>query len=220
MRQPDDLRCRVLPASDRCDEPWRNGGGSTQEVAKLLGPSGEFDWRISMARVEEDGAFSSFPGVTRTITVVQGGDLGLIVSGVRHEVRAGGEPFTFHGGASTFAELRGGSLTDLNVMVRDGRFAARVARIGPESTPVFAIAPPVPRQTLVLIASEFGVDMKLRYSVRCTRSARILEFMRQLQPYDAIIVDDVDGSLVIDTASDAFFPGDRSCIAVVLSPNA
>src|SRR5690606_22622178 len=39
-----------------------------------------FDWRVSMATVATDGAFSAFPGIDRTLSVLQG-TLRLAVDG-------------------------------------------------------------------------------------------------------------------------------------------
>ncbi|MBM7325185.1 HutD family protein, partial [Agrobacterium sp. S2] len=48
--------------------PWKNGGGVTTEI--IVHPAkasmADFDWRISMANVAQDGPFSIFPGVDRT----------------------------------------------------------------------------------------------------------------------------------------------------------
>jgi environmental stress-induced protein Ves len=45
--------------------PWKNGGGETTEIAVFPDGAGlsDFDWRVSMARVDGDGPFSSFPGI-------------------------------------------------------------------------------------------------------------------------------------------------------------
>ena len=63
---------RILRAPDYRVMPWKNGGGTTTEVA--VSPEGagldHFDWRISMARVEQDGPFSTFPGIDRTLQQV------------------------------------------------------------------------------------------------------------------------------------------------------
>ena len=62
---------------------WKNGKGETIEVA--VHPPGAtletFDWRISMAAVVEDGDFSSFAGIDRTLAVLGGGPLGLTMDG-------------------------------------------------------------------------------------------------------------------------------------------
>ena len=54
---------RVL-LSDVKASPWKNGGGVTREIAKgaAAGPDDDWGWRISIAEVERDGPFSTFPG--------------------------------------------------------------------------------------------------------------------------------------------------------------
>jgi len=57
---------RIIRANDCKTTPWKNGGGSTTEIA--IGPTGAsleaFDWRVSMARVAFDGPFSDSPAST------------------------------------------------------------------------------------------------------------------------------------------------------------
>ena len=45
--------------------PWKNGGGSTTEIAVWPNGAGldEFDWRISLATITQSGPFSFFPGI-------------------------------------------------------------------------------------------------------------------------------------------------------------
>jgi len=54
--------------------PWKNGLGVTTEI--LIEPSdatiGNFDWRLSMARINADGPFSSFPNIDRLLLVLEG----------------------------------------------------------------------------------------------------------------------------------------------------
>ena len=64
--------------------PWRNGGGTTQEVAcNPGGSSAAFDWRLSLADVGQDGAFSAFTGYQRILTVLEGRGIELTVDGRR-----------------------------------------------------------------------------------------------------------------------------------------
>jgi environmental stress-induced protein Ves len=64
----------VIAPSQYRRTPWKNGGGLTEEIAAH--PEGAaldgFDWRISIAAVDRDGPFSRFPGVDRTITLIEG----------------------------------------------------------------------------------------------------------------------------------------------------
>ena len=65
---------RILRAESYRRMPWKNGGGETTEIA--VSPEGagldDFDWRVSMARVESSGPFSLFAGIDRTLAILEG----------------------------------------------------------------------------------------------------------------------------------------------------
>ncbi|MEY9963724.1 environmental stress-induced protein Ves [Streptacidiphilus sp. MAP12-16] len=126
---PAARRIRVLPAADRAASAWKNGGGTTREVA--AGPDGagldDFDWRVSLADVAEGGPFSRFPGVDRVITVVEGNGMELTVDGRPHPVDRRYQPFAFAGDADTGCRLLDGPIVDFNVMTRRDRVRATVA---------------------------------------------------------------------------------------------
>lgn len=117
--------------------PWRNGRGTTEELA--IWPAGatlergDFDWRISKARVEEAGPFSAFPGFERTLVVTDGA--GLVLhhgdGAPRSRVRPL-EPCRFAGEWPTRAELVAGPVADFNVFARRGtvRAEAVITRVG------------------------------------------------------------------------------------------
>ena len=89
----------------------------------------DFDWRVSMAEVREDGPFSGFPGVDRILTVLEGG-LRLTVAGAGvFDLSPGSAPATFDGAAPASARLTAGPVLDLNVMTRRGAALARVDRL-------------------------------------------------------------------------------------------
>jgi environmental stress-induced protein Ves len=121
---------------------WKNGKGETIEIA--VEPPGAaldaFDWRVSMAAVVEDGAFSCFEGIDRTLAVLTGGPLALHVGDQPPAVlTAGGAPLSFAADDPCQAQLQGPSVTDLNVMTRRGRWTHALQRLdGP--TPLTASA--------------------------------------------------------------------------------
>ena len=141
----------ILRAADRKAVPWKNGGGITREIAAWPPGSGfdDFAWRISMAEVREDGPFSSFPGVERILTVLEGG-LRLTIEGAGvFDLSPGSAPQAFDGATPASAELTAaGSVLDLNVMTRRGAAFARVERMAsladvpatPGACLVFALA--------------------------------------------------------------------------------
>ncbi|MFG3346353.1 HutD family protein [Streptomyces sp. NPDC048018] len=139
---------RLLRTRDRAATRWRNGGGVTREVAAGPADAGleDFAWRVSLADVAAGGPFSSFPGVDRIITVVDGPGMELTVDGVPHVVDTPYEPFSFSGDAVTDCRLLGGPLVDLNVMTRRAAATAdvRVTREG------FSVVPGAGAVTLVI----------------------------------------------------------------------
>lgn len=97
--------------------PWRNGGGRTRELlARPAGP--EWTIRISVADIEAEGPFSSFPGVQRWFAVVSGGGVALYLPDRTLSVRAGDAPICFDGGAPPGCRLLAGPVRDLNLMVK------------------------------------------------------------------------------------------------------
>src|SRR5947209_7321114 len=102
--------------------PWKNGGGSTTEIAIFpegSGVSGErFQWRVSIADVVADGPFSRFPGYDRHIMVIEG-------AGMTLEVEDHGEidlsrpflPMSFSGDRDVQGRLNHGPVRDFNLIV-------------------------------------------------------------------------------------------------------
>jgi len=115
----------LLPAM-----PWKNGGGSTSEIACWPLGSGlaDFGWRVSIARISAAGPFSVFEGIDRSIMLLEG-------DGVRLQSRDGQldqllheplQPFDFSGDAAIDCTLLGGPSSDFNVMTRRGQWHAEV----------------------------------------------------------------------------------------------
>jgi hypothetical protein len=121
---------RFLRASGRTAVPWKNGGGTTNEVAVFPQGAGfdDFGWRISIADISRGGPFSQFPGIDRTLAMLKG-RVSLSIAG-RDAVAlsADAPPVAFSGDVSTSAELIDGAATDLNVMTRRGAFGAGMTR--------------------------------------------------------------------------------------------
>lgn len=121
-------------------EPWRNGGGVTREIARQGPADGGWDWRVSIAEVTKAGDFSSFPGMERVLTVIDGDLLLLTVDGSEQPVEKY-RPFRFDGGAATSAKLPTGDIKDLNVITRAGAFkgyASIIELSRKRAHPVFA----------------------------------------------------------------------------------
>jgi uncharacterized protein len=112
--------------------PWKNGRGETVEIAIFPEDAGveNFDWRVSMATVADDGPFSLFDGIDRTLSVIEGHGMDLTVSGRdTKRLEQSSAPFAFHADAETTARLVDGPILDLNVMTRRGAFSHKVEKI-------------------------------------------------------------------------------------------
>lgn len=120
--------------------PWKNGGGSTREIACVPPGAGMdgFDWRVSVATIDRPGPFSAFEGVDRTIMLLEGAGVRLRSADARidHRLEQPHRPFAFSGELALDCELLGGTSMDFNLMARRDRLrsALRVLR-GTEQIP-------------------------------------------------------------------------------------
>lgn len=114
--------------------PWRNGGGTTQELLAWPAAAGD-EWllRVSVAHVEQGGPFSPFPGVLRGFVVLQGAGVRLTLPIGERTLERGDEPLWFDGEAAPWCDLLEGPTLDLNFMVRRGVGLARMRRAEPGS---------------------------------------------------------------------------------------
>ncbi|WP_394841885.1 HutD family protein [Pendulispora brunnea] len=123
----------LLSARDRMPVPWKNGMGSTVEVAS--GPPGaslaDFDWRVSLAGIHGDVPFSLFPGAERILTVVEGRGMTLTATSGQTLQAMPDAPIGFPGETAFVCQLHDGPVTALNVMTRRGSPAGAVEVLGP-----------------------------------------------------------------------------------------
>ena len=107
---------RHLTPADYRQMPWANGRGVTVELLRAEDAAGALLWRLSMARVVEDGPFSVLPGIERNLTVLSGPGFELEGEGLRLLCRPL-EPVAFAGDVALRAVGTGrGPSEDFNVM--------------------------------------------------------------------------------------------------------
>jgi hypothetical protein len=118
------MRIRRISSPDFQVMPWKNGRGSTTQLA--IHPEGagleDFTWRLSMARVADSGPFSPFPGCDRTLLLLSGG--GLVLEREGHPDRrleAPLVPVSFRGEEAIHGRLPGDPCRDFNVITRRSR---------------------------------------------------------------------------------------------------
>lgn len=121
------MHARVLRSADYRRMRWKNGGGWTTELAALPADAPAFDWRVSIAQIDADGAFSPFPGCDRHIALLEGHGMVLHLDDaepVRLDQRLRFVPFA--GEASAHGKLLAGPVRDFNVMARRDACRAEV----------------------------------------------------------------------------------------------
>jgi len=125
------MRARVLRAADYRRMRWKNAGGWTTELASHPPIGGDaasaLEWRISVAEIESDGAFSTFAGCDRFIALLDGFGMELTFDAappVRLERRL--QFVHFAGEWQTHGKLISGPVRDFNVIVRRDTVAAEV----------------------------------------------------------------------------------------------
>lgn len=118
---------KVLRAKDYPRMPWKNGGGSTEEITRDAGTGLEgFGWRLSIADIGESGGFSTFAGYERVITVLQGEGMTLRVDGQDTRPLLPLDPFAFSGESQVSCTLLGGAIRDFNLIYAPQRYNARL----------------------------------------------------------------------------------------------
>ncbi len=111
---------RVVALNDVPAQPWKNGGGTTREL--LAWPSAD-GWalRLSVARIDADGPFSAYPGISRWFAVLSGGGVELGWQDRKAQLQPGTEPLHFDGADAPGCRLLGGPTDDLNLMLRSSQ---------------------------------------------------------------------------------------------------
>lgn len=121
MSRPEIVRRRA----DWSPIPWKNGLGITHEIYRTPA-EGDFLLRLSAALVASDAPFSAFPGIDRTLMLLEGQGAALVRDdGLEVPLRED-VPVAFHGEDRWRARLAGGPVLDFNVMVDRARARANV----------------------------------------------------------------------------------------------
>ncbi len=108
--------------------PWKNGQGVTTELA--ISPGGtlaDFDWRLSIASVVENGVFSDFTGYDRQLVLLNGNGMRLSHDDSQvDELTEALAVAAFDGGSRTVGTLLDGPIQDFNVMTKQGHYQAEL----------------------------------------------------------------------------------------------
>jgi hypothetical protein len=120
----------LIPYASLEAAPWKNGGGSTIEIA--VSPPGAglgtFDWRISLATIASSGPFSVFDGIDRTLALVDGPGVTLDIDNERFVLGDDEPVLEFAGESQVVATVGAQPTTDFNVMTRRERCSHQLGK--------------------------------------------------------------------------------------------
>lgn len=163
--------------------PWRNGRGSTLEIARSPALAEDFAWRLSLADIEEDAEFSPYPGYRRALVLVAGSSLrlrfrghgGCVLGPMRRGIR-------FEGEWRTNCAVPEGRCTDLSLIVRRG----------PAARPRSVVRAPrvmgLKSAARVLLAKDlYGALFVLAGSIAVSQSPRARA--RTVRPRDTLLLE-------------------------------
>lgn len=112
----------LLAPADYRVMPWKNGGGTTREIIAHPSDTTDFDWRLSIADIQVDGPFSSFPGYARTIMLLEGDGMRLHIDDAPAvTMNEKFRPLDFDGSSETYCTLTGGPIRDFNIISAKAR---------------------------------------------------------------------------------------------------
>ena len=123
---------KIIRRSEFKSVPWKNQGGVTHEIAKRENDQNIL-WRLSIAEVTQNGPFSLFDGLHRSLTVITGAGMDLhgASGNLVHEAPLL-LPITFSGNDVLTGVLRNGPCQDFNLIFDPKHFEGRVDIIDTE----------------------------------------------------------------------------------------
>ncbi|MFC4727842.1 HutD family protein [Coralloluteibacterium thermophilus] len=120
---------RVVRAVDGIAQRWRNGGGTTVEIARA--GRGSPAWRLSRAEIVQDGVFSAFPELQRLQLLCRGNGFVLrFPDGAERRVLPGEAALAYPGAPAPDCRLLDGPCEALNLLWDGGACTAAMERVG------------------------------------------------------------------------------------------
>lgn len=148
---------QVIPANEYRRERWKNGLGWTREIVRVP-DGGDWSWRLSIAEIEKDAGFSSFPGVERELVLLQGNGLRLrFDDGEVQTLQPPHGRSRFDGERVVTGELVDGLTHDFNLMWRRDRVDAELL-YRPLVGPMLFFAEPGTTWAVHLLAGQATFD--------------------------------------------------------------
>ena len=114
----DPLDYRIVRHGSGEESVWKNGQGRSWSIGNSRSFTGhDHDWSVSIALVEGECEFSLYPGIDRTLGIIQGDGMQIRLGDREILLTQDSEPFSFDGEAKVFGDiLHGRHVMDFNVL--------------------------------------------------------------------------------------------------------
>jgi uncharacterized protein len=164
---------QLLRIADYAQTRWRNGAGTSLEIAARGVPGEAFAWRLSMAHIARPGPFSDYEGYERVTALIEGEGFTLRRAGAA-ELRFTqvGQCHAYAGSPPYSCELHAGPCRDLNLIARQG-IGASMSVVAVEATGL-----------------ELGRSMAVRYLVPLSGAVSVQAAATSMRPgrWDAVVL--------------------------------
>ena len=121
------MHIQLIPANEYQRTRWKNGLGWTREIIRYPNQNDLWSWRLSIAEVDKDGAFSVFENIDRELILLSGEGMRLnFTDGESVVLNPPHDKHRFAGERELSAELISGPTQDFNVMWQRDRFDVQV----------------------------------------------------------------------------------------------
>ena len=124
----DIVMIEILEPTQFKTIPWKNGQGETTELAINEGGNlDDFDWRLSIASVCNDGLFSNFSGYQRNLILIDGQGISLQHDGKSTDSLENTlDIASFNGACQTYGKLTLGAIKDFNIITKTNKVAPKI----------------------------------------------------------------------------------------------
>lgn len=124
----DIVMIEILKPTQFKTIPWKNGQGETTELAINEGGSlDDFDWRLSIASVCNDGLFSNFSGYQRNLVLIDGQGLSLQHDEKNTDILENLlDIASFDGACQTYGKLTLGAIKDFNIITKTTKIIPKI----------------------------------------------------------------------------------------------
>ena len=156
---------KVLPSQYFTKGRWRNGMGTSWEIATDPEGSGDagFRWRMALAQIDGSVPFSHYENIDRIFTLIKGDGLDLTLEGrPKLQIADCFVPHAFPGDVKTDCNLHGGPCVALNLFFDRLKFTA--------SAQVFKLSKPssfVATDTIIAFALRGSFELSSGSIMKC-----------------------------------------------------